>query len=564
MVIAIPSGDPGLRLAGHDLGGRPVLQDAVPVRRRLHRRLRDRRPVGRDVRGHPVRPAGHRLVLRRRALPLRALRRRRLPDLRRRSTTGCRRSPDACSTSALGVASFWLVFVGFNLAFFPMHITGLLGMPRRVYTYPERHGLGRAEPALDDRRASCSRSGILVILANVVWSLRRGAPAGDDPWGGEHTRVGDHLAAAALQLRRRSRSSAAPIPNWDHTRRDERRRERGAGARRRPRDGRRRARSTPTSTSVLQHARRLGLAARARTVARRRLRRADRRARTLTALGRRRARASSRSPAGTSRGRAHEERARVTRRHRVRRPARSRHRPTGWWGMVLLIATEATLFPLLLAAYFYLRFKTGGPWPPHGIADPKIAKPLSRRSSSSCSSVPAGVRDACRRKGPARARCAARLCSAGIVLGIAFLVLQRQLVDDSLDASGRGDDAYALDLLHPDRPPRRARRAPACCSALWALLRTQRFDRTAVVTVRVTVLYLHFVNVVAAVVFLDPLPLPARMMARSGLVRSCSRRRWRGSAQLVTALRVSRRRAADGRMRRCGAPGSAASTARSS
>ena len=34
--------------------------------------------------------------------------------------------------------------------------------------------------------------------------------------------------------------------------------------------------------------------------------------------------------------------------------------PSGWWGMVLLIATEATLFLLLIATYFYLRFKTGG------------------------------------------------------------------------------------------------------------------------------------------------------------------------------------------------------------
>ena len=36
----------------------------------------------------------------------------------------------------LGRWAFWLMFVGFNVAFFPMHITGLIGMPRRVYTYP--------------------------------------------------------------------------------------------------------------------------------------------------------------------------------------------------------------------------------------------------------------------------------------------------------------------------------------------------------------------------------------------------------------------------------------------
>ena len=79
-----PERDPGLRLAGddHRAAGRCcatpflfVLGFIVVVR--------DRRPVGRDVRRHPVRPAGDRLVLRRRALPLRAVRRRRVPDPRR-------------------------------------------------------------------------------------------------------------------------------------------------------------------------------------------------------------------------------------------------------------------------------------------------------------------------------------------------------------------------------------------------------------------------------------------------------------------------------------------------
>src|SRR5215217_6485354 len=82
-----------------------------------------------------------------------------------------------------GQASFWLVFVGFNLTFFPMHVSGLLGMPRRVYTYPD--GLGwDAYNLLSTVGAFVLALGILVIVLNVLWSLRRGAPALADPWGG--------------------------------------------------------------------------------------------------------------------------------------------------------------------------------------------------------------------------------------------------------------------------------------------------------------------------------------------------------------------------------------------
>jgi hypothetical protein len=73
-----------LRVARHHLGGQAGVEDAVPVRRRVPRGLRDRRHHRRDGRRRAVRPAGARLVLRRRASALRADRRRRVSDLRRR------------------------------------------------------------------------------------------------------------------------------------------------------------------------------------------------------------------------------------------------------------------------------------------------------------------------------------------------------------------------------------------------------------------------------------------------------------------------------------------------
>ena len=50
-------------------------------------------------------------------------------------------------------------------------------------------------------------------------------------------------------------------------------------------------------------------------------------------------------------------------------------RPTGWWGMLVVVLTEATLFALLLASYFYTRFRSPGAWPPDGQPDPRLLKP---------------------------------------------------------------------------------------------------------------------------------------------------------------------------------------------
>lgn len=81
----------------------------------------------------------------------------------------------------LGKWSFWTSFIGFNLGFFPMHISGLLGMPRRIYTYPD--GLGWSTANLITSIGSFVFAvGILLTLINVVRSLSRGQRAGDNPW----------------------------------------------------------------------------------------------------------------------------------------------------------------------------------------------------------------------------------------------------------------------------------------------------------------------------------------------------------------------------------------------
>jgi cytochrome c oxidase subunit I+III len=82
----------------------------------------------------------------------------------------------------LATWSFWLFFVGFNLTFFPMHILGLLGEPRRVYTYHPGFGWGLWN-LISTIGSFTLAVGILGTVVNVIWSRRSGAVAGPDPWG---------------------------------------------------------------------------------------------------------------------------------------------------------------------------------------------------------------------------------------------------------------------------------------------------------------------------------------------------------------------------------------------
>jgi len=81
----------------------------------------------------------------------------------------------------IGVVAFVLVFVGFNLTFFPMHQLGLQGMTRRVYTYLPGTGWGPLN-MLATIGAYVMALGLIVFACNFLVSCRRGRPAGDNPW----------------------------------------------------------------------------------------------------------------------------------------------------------------------------------------------------------------------------------------------------------------------------------------------------------------------------------------------------------------------------------------------
>jgi heme/copper-type cytochrome/quinol oxidase subunit 1 len=81
----------------------------------------------------------------------------------------------------LGKWAFWTMFAGFNIGFFPMHVLGILGMPRRIYTYPE--GMGWAPLNLVVTLGAYQFAlGVLLFLVDVWRSWRHGERAGPNPW----------------------------------------------------------------------------------------------------------------------------------------------------------------------------------------------------------------------------------------------------------------------------------------------------------------------------------------------------------------------------------------------
>src|SRR6201991_3531757 len=81
----------------------------------------------------------------------------------------------------LGRWNFWIMFVGFNLGFFPMHVAGLLGMPRRIYTYGDTMGWNWVN-LITTAGSFLFGFGVLLFIWNVAKSLKAGEIAGDNPW----------------------------------------------------------------------------------------------------------------------------------------------------------------------------------------------------------------------------------------------------------------------------------------------------------------------------------------------------------------------------------------------
>ncbi|MFP3359130.1 cbb3-type cytochrome c oxidase subunit I, partial [Planococcus sp. SIMBA_143] len=81
----------------------------------------------------------------------------------------------------LGKLHFWLFFIGFHLTFFPMHFLGLMGMPRRVYTYLSGQSLDEANFAATIG-AFLMGLATIIMLWNIIQTSIKGKKAGNDPW----------------------------------------------------------------------------------------------------------------------------------------------------------------------------------------------------------------------------------------------------------------------------------------------------------------------------------------------------------------------------------------------
>jgi len=76
---------------------------------------------------------------------------------------------------------FWLLYIGFIVTFVPMHFSGFFGMPRRIYTYDADRGWTFLNQ-LTTIGALIQVPSFAIFVVNVLWSLRSGKPAGNDPW----------------------------------------------------------------------------------------------------------------------------------------------------------------------------------------------------------------------------------------------------------------------------------------------------------------------------------------------------------------------------------------------
>ena len=177
-------------------------------------------------------------------------------------------------------------------------------------------------------------------------------------------------------------------------------------------------------------------------------------------------------------------------------------RPTGWWGMVMFITTEATLFAALVASYFYLRFQATPEWPLGGIKTPELKLPLVMSAILLSSSVPMAWADRGIRNGHVgRLRLGLGLT---FVLGATFLGLQAgeyltKLREFTATTNAYGSLFFTITGFHGLHV------VVGLLMNLFAQVRAWlgHFGRGRHLHVQTTAMYWHFVDAVWVVIMLS-------------------------------------------------------------
>jgi cytochrome c oxidase subunit III len=174
-------------------------------------------------------------------------------------------------------------------------------------------------------------------------------------------------------------------------------------------------------------------------------------------------------------------------------------KPNGWWGMVVFVASEVTLFATMIGSYYDLRFKTPH-WPPPGVPDPKLALPLILTGALVLTSVPVHFASVSAQKG--RARRAQLLLLLAIAVQVAYLALQIHVFADDLSRFSPHDSAYGS-IYFTLLGTHHLHVVVGILLELWLVLRLSTgVTRYRGIGVRATAVYWHAVNVLAAAVTL--------------------------------------------------------------
>jgi heme/copper-type cytochrome/quinol oxidase subunit 3 len=173
-------------------------------------------------------------------------------------------------------------------------------------------------------------------------------------------------------------------------------------------------------------------------------------------------------------------------------------RSPAWWGMGLLIATEAMLFAILLVSYLFLRYSATPSWPPPGIDVPTLPLPLVMTALLIASSVPMHL--AVRRARKHETGAARIYLAATLVLGTAFLALQAFEYSDKLQHFGPRKNAYAS-MFYITTSFHALHLVAGMALVVWAMTAIGKPTSLAVSTVENVGFYWHFVDAVWIAVF---------------------------------------------------------------